>query len=139
AAKNFPSIRRVVRTPKRWDRIVELARTYGVTLPGTADSAALDAFLLKQRAADPARFPDLSLTVVKLLGAGEYVAEQPGTAAPGHFGLAVKDYTHATAPNRRYPDLITQRLLKAAIADRAAPYRYADLVVLAKDATEKED
>jgi VacB/RNase II family 3'-5' exoribonuclease len=139
AAKNFPSIRRVVRTPKRWDRIVELARAHGVTLPGTADSAALDAFLVKQRAADPARFPDLSLTVVKLLGAGEYVAEGPGMTAAGHFGLAVKDYTHSTAPNRRYPDLITQRLLKAAIADRATPYNYADLDVLAKHVTEKED
>ena len=139
AAKNFPSIRRVVRTPKRWDRIVELARAHGETLPGNADSAALDAFLVKQRAANPARFPDLSLTIVKLLGAGEYVAEQPGMPAPGHFGLAVKDYTHSTAPNRRYPDLITQRLLKAAIADRAAPYRYADLDVLAKHVTEKED
>ena len=139
AAKNFPSIRRVVRTPKRWDRIVELARAHGETLPGNADSAALDAFLLKQRAADPARFPDLSLTVVKLLGAGEYVAEQPGTTAPGHFGLAVKDYTHATAPNRRYADLITQRLLKAAISGRAAPYSYSDLDVLAKHVTEKED
>jgi len=139
AAKNFPSIRRVVRIPKRWDRIVELARAHGETLPGNADAAALDAFLVKQRAADPARFPDLSLTVVKLLGAGEYVAERPGMEAPGHFGLAVKDYTHSTAPNRRYPDLITQRLLKAAIADRAAPYSYADLDVLAKHVTEKED
>ena len=139
AAKNFPSIRRVVRTPKRWDRIVELARAHGETLPGNPDSVALDAFLVKERAADPARFPDLSLTVVKLLGAGEYVAERPGMTAPGHFGLAVKDYTHSTAPNRRYPDLITQRLLKAAIADRAAPYSYADLDVLAKHVTEKED
>jgi VacB/RNase II family 3'-5' exoribonuclease len=139
AAKNFPSIRRVVRTPKRWDRIVELAQAHGVTLPANADSVALDAFLVKERAADPARFPDLSLAVIKLLGAGEYVAERPGVSAPGHFGLAVKDYTHSTAPNRRYPDLITQRLLKAAIAGRAAPYTYADLDVLAKHFTEEED
>ena len=139
AAKSFPSIRRVVRTPKRWDRIVELAQAHGQTLPANADSVALDAFLVKQQAADPARFPDLSLAVIKLLGAGEYVAERPGVTAPGHFGLAVKDYTHSTAPNRRYPDLITQRLLKAAIAGRAAPYSYDDLGVLATRITEAED
>jgi len=139
AAKNFPSIRRVVRTPKRWDRIVELAQARGATLPVNADSLALDAFLIKQQAADPARFPDLSTAVVKLLGAGEYVAEQPGVTAPGHFGLAVKDYTHSTAPNRRYPDLITQRLLKAAIAGRPTPYRYDDLEMLARHCTEEED
>jgi exoribonuclease R len=139
AAKNFPSVRRVVRTPKRWDRIVELARAHGGTLPASADPVALDAFLLKAQAADPARFPDLSLAVVKLLGAGEYVAEPPGAPAPGHFGLAVKDYTHSTAPNRRYSDLITQRLLKAAIAGGAAPYSYDDLAVLAKHFTEEED
>lgn len=139
SAKNFPSIRRVVRAPKRWDRIVELAQAHGVTLPVSADSVALDAFLVKAQAADPARFPDLSLTVIKLLGAGEYVADQPGVTAPGHFGLAVKDYTHSTAPNRRYPDLITQRLLKAAIAGRAAPYSYADLDALATHCTEEED
>jgi exoribonuclease-2 len=137
-AKKSPSIRRVVRTPKRWDRIVDLARQHGVRLPADADSAALDAFLVKERAADPIRFADLSLAVIKLLGAGEYVAEPPGTA-PGHFGLAVKDYTHSTAPNRRYPDLITQRLLKAAMAGRAAPYSYADLEVLAKHFTAEED
>lgn len=139
AAKNVPSIRRVVRTPKRWDRIVELARAHGVTLPVNADPAALDGFLVKEHAADPARFPDLSLTIIKLLGAGEYVADRPGAGAPGHFGLAVKDYTHSTAPNRRYPDLITQRLVKAAIAGRAAPYNYTDLDVLAKHCTEEED
>jgi exoribonuclease-2 len=139
AAKNFPSIRRVVRTPKRWDRIVELARTRGTGLPANPDSVALDTFLVNERAADPAHFPDLSLAVIKLLGAGEYVAEPPGVTAPGHFGLAVKDYTHSTAPNRRYPDLITQRLLKSAIAGRAAPYTYVDLAVLAKHCTEEED
>jgi VacB/RNase II family 3'-5' exoribonuclease len=139
AAKNVPSIRRVVHTPKRWDRIVALAKTHGVTLPATADSAALDAFLVAQRAADPMRFPDLSLAVVKLLGSGEYVADAPGGPAPGHFGLAVKDYAHATAPNRRYPDLVTQRLLKAAMSGRTAPYAYEDLTLMARDFTVKED
>ena len=139
AAKKFPSIRRVVRTPKRWDRIVELAREHGFMLPLTPDSAALDEFLVTEKAADPIRFPDLSLAVIKLLGAGEYVAELPGGTAPGHFGLAVKDYAHSTAPNRRYPDLITQRLVKAAIAGRAAPYSFAQLDVLAKHFTEEED
>ncbi len=139
AAKKFPSIRRVVRTPKRWDRIVELAREHGFMLPLTPDSAALDKLLVTEKAADPIRFPDLSLAVIKLLGAGEYVAELPGGTAPGHFGLAVKDYAHSTAPNRRYPDLITQRLVKAAIAGRTAPYSFAQLDVLAKHFTEEED
>ena len=138
-AKAFPSIRRVVRTPKRWDRIVELARERDDTLPENPDSAALDEFLVKQKAADPLRFPDLSLAVIKLLGRGEYVAEQPGDPAPGHFGLAVIDYAHSTAPNRRYADLIAQRLLKAAIAGRAAPYRYPELEVVAAHLTEEED
>jgi exoribonuclease-2 len=139
AAKNFPSIRRVVRTPKRWDRIVELAQEHQFRLPANPDSKALDEFLVKQRAADPLRFPDLSLAVIKLLGAGEYIAELPGAAAPGHFGLAVKDYAHSTAPNRRYTDLITQRLLKAAVAGRAAPYSFAELDELAKHVTAEED
>jgi len=139
AAKKFPSIRRVVRTPKRWDRIVELAQEHGFKLPDNPDSKALDEFLVKEKAADPLRFPDLSLAVIKLLGAGEYIAELPGDTAPGHFGLAVKDYAHSTAPNRRYTDLITQRLLKAAMAGRAAPYSYAELDVLAKHFTAEED
>ncbi len=138
-AKHFPSIRRVVRAPKRWDRIVALAGTHGVTLPAIADPGALNAFLLHARAADPERFPDLSLSVIKLLGSGEYVAERAGAAGPGHFGLAVKDYTHSTAPNRRYPDLITQRLLKAAIAGRETPYGYEDLDTLATHLTGQED
>jgi ribonuclease R len=138
-ARKFPSIRRVVRTPKRWDRIVELAREHGFRLPDNPDSKALDEFLVKEKAADPLQFPDLSLAVIKLLGAGEYVAELPGDTAPGHFGLAVQDYAHSTAPNRRYTDLVTQRLLKAAIAGRAAPYSYAELDVLAKHFTEEED
>jgi len=139
AAAKFPSIRRVVRTPKRWDRIVALAQEHQFRLPANPDSKALDEFLVKQKAVDPLRFPDLSLAVIKLLGAGEYIAELPGAAAPGHFGLAVKDYAHSTAPNRRYTDLITQRLLKAAIAGRAAPYSFAELDELAKHVTAEED
>ncbi|HUQ89717.1 MAG TPA: RNB domain-containing ribonuclease [Vicinamibacterales bacterium] len=139
AAKKFPSIRRVVRTPKRWDRIVLLAKEHGVSLPDAPDSAALDAFLVKQKAIDPLHFADLSLSVIKLMGAGEYVAERPSGDAPGHFGLAVKDYAHSTAPNRRYPDLITQRLLKAAIAGQPAPYSFAEEDLLAKHCTDAED
>jgi exoribonuclease-2 len=139
AAKNLPSLRRVVRTPKRWDRIVEVAAQLGVTLPGQPDPKALAEFLSKRRAADPLRFPDLTLTVIKLLGAGEYVVELPGQDAPGHFGLAVKDYTHATAPNRRFPDLITQRLLKAALAGSPPPYAGAELAQLATHCTQQED
>jgi VacB/RNase II family 3'-5' exoribonuclease len=139
AARGLPSMRRVVRTPKRWDRIVELAAARGDSLPGDPDPGALAKFLERQRRKDPLRFPDLSLTVVKLLGSGEYVAEAPGGAAPGHFGLAVRDYTHSTAPNRRYPDIITQRLLKAALAGQPAPYRLDELAGLAAHCTEKED
>ncbi len=135
----FPSIRRVVQTPKRWDRIVALAAGYGHALPAIPDSTALDAFLVAQKATDPLRFADLSLAVIKLLGAGEYVAEPASGPAPGHFGLAVRDYTHSTAPNRRYPDLLTQRLLKAALAGQAAPYDQAALAVLARHFTEGED
>jgi ribonuclease R len=138
-SKKFPSIRRVVRTPKRWERIVELAGEHGTMLPDEPNSKALDEFLVQQKAADPLRFPDLSLAVIKLLGSGEYVAEIPGDPAPGHFGLAVKDYAHSTAPNRRYPDLITQRLLKAAIAGRTAPYTYDQLGELAQHFTTQED
>ncbi len=138
-SRKFPSIRRVVRTPKRWDRIVELAGEHKFELPAEPDSKALDEFLIKEKAADPLRFPDLSLAVIKLLGAGEYMAELPGDTAPGHFGLAVKDYAHSTAPNRRYPDLITQRLLKAALAGSAWPYSKDELDDLAKHCTEEED
>jgi exoribonuclease-2 len=139
SSKKFPSIRRVVRTPKRWERIVELADEHGFKLPNTPDSKALEEFLTKEKAVDPVRFPDLSLAVIKLMGAGEYVAELPGETAPGHFGLAVRDYTHSTAPNRRYTDLITQRLLKAAIGGSPLPYSNDGLEALAKHCTEEED
>jgi exoribonuclease-2 len=139
SSKQFPSIRRVVRTPKRWDRIVEIAAEHQFILPAIPDSKVLEQFLVKAKADDPLRFPDLSLTVIKLLGSGEYVAELPGEDAPGHFGLAVKDYEHSTAPNRRYPDILTQRLLKAAIDGKAVPYRKDELDLLASHCTEEED
>jgi VacB/RNase II family 3'-5' exoribonuclease len=139
AARQFPSMRRVVRSPKRWPRLVELAATYGEQLPGDPDAAALAAFLDHRRAKDPLRFPDLSLAVIKLLGPGEYVAEAPGQEAPGHFGLAVRDYAHSTAPNRRFPDVISQRLLKAALAGRPSPYSIDELGALATHCTEQED
>jgi exoribonuclease-2 len=138
-SNNYASIRRVVRTPKRWDRIVEIAGEQGFKLPENPDSKPLEEFLVKQKAADPLRFPDLSLSIIKLIGAGEYVAELPGGAAPGHFGLAVKDYTHSTAPNRRFSDLITQRLLKAAIVGAPSPYSSDELAALAQHCTEEED
>jgi VacB/RNase II family 3'-5' exoribonuclease len=139
AGKKILSLRRVVRTPKRWDRIVEIALERGCKLPEKPDSKALDEFLISARSADPLRFPDLSLSVIKLLGSGEYVVELPGGSTAGHFGLAVKDYAHSTAPNRRYPDLITQRLLKAAMAGRSTPYATDELELLAKHCTENED
>lgn len=139
SSRKFPSIRRVVRTPKRWERIVELADEHGSKLPNAPDSKALEEFLTKEKAADPVGFPDLSLAVIKLMGAGEYVAELPGDTSPGHFGLAVRDYTHSTAPNRRYTDLITQRLLKAAIGGSSLPYSNDELEALAKHCTEEED
>jgi exoribonuclease-2 len=139
SAKNSPSIRRVVRTPKRWERIVEIAADHKFQLPELPDSKALEEFLVKQQAADPLRFPDLSLAVIKLLGAGEYIAEPPEGNVPGHFGLAVKDYAHSTAPNRRYPDLLTQRLLKAILEEKPVPYRKDELDILAAHCTEAED
>ncbi len=138
-ARNIPSIRRVVRIPRRWDRIVEIAAEHAFKLPKSPSPRKLEIFLTMMKAADPLRFPDLSLAVIKLLGNGEYVAELPGEEATGHFGLAVKDYTHSTAPNRRYPDLITQRLLKAAIEKRPMPYSLEELDFLAENCTKKED
>jgi len=139
AERNIPSIRRVVRVPRRWDRIVEIAAQHAFKLPKNPNSRKLEAFLTMMKKADPLRFPDLSLAVIKLLGNGEYVAEKPGEEAEGHFGLAVKDYTHSTAPNRRYPDLITQRLLKAAIEKKPVPYSLKELDFHAENCTKKED
>jgi len=134
------SIRRIVRTPKRWDRIVELARERkGVNLPDQPDSKALNDFLRDQKQKDPDHFPDLSLMVIKLMGPGEYVLVKPNEPSPGHFGLAVQDYTHSTAPNRRYPDVVTQRLLKALLAKSPAPYSQDQLEALAVRCTEMED
>jgi exoribonuclease-2 len=137
--KRFPSVRRIVRSPKRWDRIEVLASQHGGHLPPAPDSRALAEFLSAQRAADPVRFPDLCLSVIKLLGSGEYVVERPGEDAPGHFGLAVKDYAHSTAPNRRYPDLVTQRLVKAALAGAPVPSSDAALDQVAAHCTDMED
>jgi len=137
--RNVPSLRRVLRSPSRWQRITELAAGLGGRLPPEPDSGALEAFLSEQKRLAPLRFPDLSLSVVKLIGSGEYLVEFPGDTPPGHFGLAVKDYTHSTAPNRRFPDLITQRLLKAAMAGSPVPYSHDELIDLAQHCTEKED
>ena len=140
SSKNVPSLRRVVRTPKRWSRIVELAKEHGFELSDAPDPEGLEKFLAREKAADPLRFPDLSLAVIKLLGPGEYVAEPPGdTHTTGHFGLAVRDYTHSTAPNRRYPDLITQRMLKSAMTQQPPPYAMGNLETLATHCTEAED
>ncbi|MGA2808137.1 MAG: RNB domain-containing ribonuclease [Terracidiphilus sp.] len=133
------SIRRIVRTPKRWDRIVELAQGLGTTLPAEPDSKVLNDFLLAQKQKDPDHFPDLSLAVVKLMGPGEYVLVKPNEVSPGHFGLAVQDYTHSTAPNRRFPDVVTQRLLKAWLAKAAQPYSESDLNTIAQRCTLMED
>jgi VacB/RNase II family 3'-5' exoribonuclease len=137
--RGFPSLRRVVKSPERWDRIRALADEIGDHLPAEADSAALAELLARQRKADPETFPDFSRTVIQLLGSGEYVVDPPGAEPPGHFGLAVRDYTHSTAPNRRYPDLITQRLLKATLANRPSPYSVGELDKLAAHCTQQED
>ncbi len=135
----FPTFRRVVATPERWDRILMIAEQYGDTLPATPDSAALNAFLVRRRKADPLRFPDLSLAIIKMMGAGDYRAQGPGQSDQGHFGLAVRDYSHSTAPNRRYPDIITHRLLKAALAGEKPPYTLENLTELAAHCTAQEN
>ncbi len=138
-SRRVASLRRVVRSPKRWERIVDVAFDLGADLPPQPNSKALAEFLLEQRRRDPVRFPDLSLTIIKLIGSGEYIVRLPGRADVGHFGLAVRNYTHSTAPNRRFPDLITQRLVKAAIAESPPPYDAETLAALAKHCTRKED
>ncbi|HEX8810854.1 MAG TPA: RNB domain-containing ribonuclease, partial [Terracidiphilus sp.] len=132
------SLRRILRTPKRWDRIVQLAKELGDKLPDEPDAVALNAFLTKRRQSNPAQFADLSLAVIKCLGAGEYIAERPGQSPQGHFALALRDYTHSTAPNRRFPDLLTQRLLKAVLGKQPAPYSDTELPALAAHCTEQE-
>lgn len=139
SASGLPSVRRVVRTPAHWERIVELAGEHGSVLPDRPDGIALERFLLEAKERDPEYFPDLSLCVIKLMGRGEYIVELPGGDTPGHFGLAVRDYAHSTAPNRRFPDLIIQRLVRAALARSAAPYASDELVELARHCTEQEN
>jgi exoribonuclease-2 len=137
--REVSSIRRIVKTPERWDRIVELAAQSGAKLPAQPDSKALSDFLSQRKASDPDHFADLSLAVIKLMGPGEYVLERPGDLEQGHFGLAVLDYTHATAPNRRFADLVTQRLIKAVLAQQPAPYSDQELDSIARNCTLKED
>ncbi|MEK8033460.1 RNB domain-containing ribonuclease [Ideonella sp. DXS29W] len=134
-----PSLRRVLQEPKRWDRLVKLAAEHGATLPAAPNPLALDEFLTRQRQIAPTRFEELSLSVVKLLGSGAYAAAQPGTPASGHFGLAVNDYAHSTAPNRRFVDLVTQRLIKASLAGRESPYTFEQLGAIAAQCTAQED
>src|SRR6202041_2277692 len=133
------SIRRVVKTPERWGRIVELAAKQGEQLPSEPNSKALNEFLTNRKAADPDHFADLSLAVIKLIGPGEYVLERPGDPEQGHFGLAVQDYTHSTAPNRRFADVVTQRLIKARLAEQPAPYSDDELAAIASNCTVKGD
>ena len=137
--EKVPSLRRIVKTPERWDRIVQLAATRGEKLPAQPDSRALNDFLLKRKAADPDHFPDLSLAVIKLIGPGQYVLERPGGPETGHFGLAVQDYTHSTAPNRRFADVVTQRLIKALLDGKSNPYSDDELSGIAQNCTVKED
>lgn len=133
------SLRRIVRTPEHWDGIVRLAAAQGDKLPSEPDSKALNDFLLKRKAADPDHFADLSLATIKLIGPGEYVLERPGDTAQGHFGLAVQDYTHSTAPNRRFADIVTQRLIKSLLDGKPGPYTDNDLSAIAANCTEKGD
>ncbi|HEV7137937.1 MAG TPA: RNB domain-containing ribonuclease [Steroidobacteraceae bacterium] len=137
--RHFPSIRRVLNIPTRWDRIVALAKQAGESLPPIPDALALNTFLVRRRQIDPDGFADVSLAVVKSLGRGEYAAEPAGQRVSGHFSLAVSDYTHSTAPNRRFPDIITQRLVKAALAGRPPLYAGQELAELATHCTDQED
>jgi exoribonuclease-2 len=133
------SIRRVVKDPERWNRIVEVAHELGESLPSTPDPGALNQFLVKRKQADPDRYEDLSLSILKLMGPGEYVLARAGGDAPGHFGLAAHDYTHSTAPNRRFADLVTQRLIKRLDAHQPSPYTDEELDAIARNCTLKED
>jgi VacB/RNase II family 3'-5' exoribonuclease len=133
------SIRRVVETPERWPRIVTLAAQHGTRLPSEPDSEALNVFLSKLRKDDAPHYPDISLAVIKLMGPGEYVLSRAGVKPPGHFALAVRDYTHSTAPNRRFADLVTQRLIKSVLARHPSPYTDQQLDSIARNCTEKED
>jgi exoribonuclease R len=137
--ENVSSLRRIVKTPERWDRIVQLASAQNEKLPAQPDSKALNDFLLRRKAADPDHFADLSLAVIKLIGPGEYVLERPRDPEQGHFGLAVQDYTHSTAPNRRFADIVTQRLIKTQLAGRSSPYSDDELATIASNCTVKED
>ena len=138
-AKKVSSIRRIVKTPERWNRIVELAAQHGGHLPAQPDAKALNDFLMKRKAEDPDRFADISLTVVKLMGPGEYALERPGEVGQGHFGLAVQDYTHSTAPNRRFPDVVTQRIIKSILGGMSSPYSDDQLTAIATNCTERQD
>ncbi len=138
-SKKVSSLRRVVKVPERWDRIVELAAKQGARLPAQPDSKALNEFLIARKAANPDHFADLSLAVVKLMGPGEYVLQRPGEPGVGHFGLAVQDYTHSTAPNRRFADLAIQRLVKAVLGNQPTPYSDSELFAIASNCTLKED
>ncbi|MFL6332432.1 MAG: RNB domain-containing ribonuclease [Pyrinomonadaceae bacterium] len=130
-SKGVPSLRRVVRAPERWPRIVEMAESLGEHLPPDPDPRALSDFMSRRRAADPGAYAELSLAVLKMMGPGDYLVEAPGLEQEGHFGLAVHDYTHSTAPNRRYPDLVTQRCLKSAADGAPAPYTREELETIA--------
>jgi exoribonuclease-2 len=136
--RNVPSLRRVVKNPQRWNRIVAIARNFGEDLPENPDSLRLAEFLERRKSADRTHYPDLSLSIIKLLGAGEYVVQEAGADAGGHFGLAVSDYTHSTAPNRRYVDLIVQRLIKATVAGKPSPYTFEELNQIAANCNERE-
>lgn len=138
-SRALPVFRRVVTIPKRWDRIMAIAQEHGTTLLKEPNAIALEQFLVKQKQRDPDSYPDLSLTIIKLLGRGEYRVTAPGKQGPGHFGLALRDYSHSTAPNRRYPDLITQRLIISSLLQLPLPYQFDELASLAEHCTQKED
>jgi exoribonuclease-2 len=136
--RGMPSLRRVVKKPERWNRIVEIARSFNEKLPENPDSLALAEFLAQRKSADPVHYPDLSLSIIKLLGSSEYIVQDAGAEVDGHFGLAVSDYTHSTAPNRRYADLIVQRSVKATLSGKPSPYTFEELIRIAAHCNERE-